>query len=426
MTPAAPIQSPADSRAMAAAWTAVIMAALGLLMFVRGDIALVDPDTQWHIAAGRLMWETGAMPRVDTMSHTYAGQPWIAKEWLSQVILFGAWALGGWLGVFALTTLSVAAGAGIVAWRLFRGLAPFAALMVMWVVINSLLGIAVARPHALALPVMALFTLMLLNAAERDQTPPWLALPLITLWANLHAAFTLGFIVAAFLGLDAILRAAPERRLKLVVQWGLFGLGCLAACCVHPYGAQPLLINFQLASGNESVPLINEWNHHEILGPIGYRIIVPALLVATLALRWRANAARLMLGVFAVYLAWKHQRFIMLLAVVAPMISRDAFAAAMRAAADRFGLFQGADPLRDPKWRAPALIGCLAAFLALPFTIDRPKPPEMIAPMAALNTVPPELRATSDARLQQLQSRRVPDPQRRAHLHRRAHGPALH
>jgi hypothetical protein len=264
---------------------------------------------------------------------------------------------------------------------------------VMWVAANSLLGVAVARPHVLALPVMALFTLMLVRAGERDQSPPWLALPLITLWANLHAAFTLGYVIAGFLALDAILRAAPERRMKLVLLWGLFGAGCLAAACVHPYGAQPLLINVDMISGNESVPLINEWKRHDIFGPTGYRLLVPALMVATLAIAWRSNVGRLLLGAFAVYLAWKHMRFIMLLAVVAPLISGAAFAAAMERLAESFSLFRRPDPLSDPKWRVPALIGCLAAFLALPFTIDRPKPPALVAPVEALASVPPDLRS---------------------------------
>jgi hypothetical protein len=379
-------------RSMAATWTLAVVAAAVLFVVLKGNTVLADPDTQWHIAAGRLILETGAMPRVDTMSHTHAGQPWIAKEWLSQVLLHLAHALGGWPGVFLQTALCIAAAAAIVAWRLLKRAPPLVVMILAWVLVLSLLPVASARPHALALPVMALFATALLNAAETDQTPPWLALPLLTLWANLHAAFTLGFLMAACMGLDAVLRAPAERRLQLVGQWALFGVGCLAAACVHPYGAQSLLINLSMAQGNESIPLITEWNRHEVFGPTGFRIIVPAILIATLAIRWRTNAARLLLGGCALYLTWRHQRFIMLLAVIAPMMSRDAFMAVLAGIGERLKVFQTTDPLRDPKWRVPAALCCLAAFLALPFLGEKPAPPEKFAPTAALASVPPELR----------------------------------
>ncbi len=376
-----------------AAWTILTMAAMALLVFLRGEAVLTDPDTQWHIATGRLIMETGALPLVDTMSHTHAGQPWIAKEWLSQLLLYAAYALGGWTAVTAQTALCVAAAAGIVAWRLFRVLPPLAALLLLWVAMLSLLPIACARPHALALPVMALFAAMLLRATERDGEPPWLALPVLALWANLHAAFTLGFLVAACIGLDALLRAAPERRMRVFLLWGLFGLGCLAAACAHPYGLQPLLINVDMARGNESIPMISEWDRHTIFGEGGFRILVPAALVALIAPRWRTEGGRLLLGCLALYLTWRHQRFIMLLAVVAPMLSRDAVAAALRAVGARVMLFAAGDPLRDPKWRAPTGIAALACFAALPFAAGTPAPAGSVAPLAALNAVPPEIRA---------------------------------
>jgi hypothetical protein len=381
-----------DSR-MIAGWTGIIALAAAICVVIQSNVVLSDPDTQWHIAVGRLMWETGAFPRVDTMSHTYAGQPWIAKEWLSQALLFAAYSLGGWPGVQLISALGVAACAGIIAHRLLQVLPPLMTVLLSWLVIQSLLGITTARPHVMALPVMALFIHLLLKAADGSRRPPWLALPVLALWANLHAAFTLGFIIAACLALDAIIRADRTERPRLLVQWGLFGLGCVAAACVHPYGWQSLLINIDMARGNESVPLIGEWNHHEILGPTGFRILVPALLIGTLALNWRTNAARLLLGVFALYLTWKHQRFIMLLAVLAPMITRDSFFAAVTALLRRFNLFQGADPLRDGKWHAPVAIGCISGLIALPVILDRPNPPAAVAPMAALESVPAAMRS---------------------------------
>src|SRR5258708_7180632 len=73
---------------------------VGLLLFVvllsvEGLPLLADPDTHWHIAIGNWILETGWVPTVDSHSHTFLGQPWIAKEWLSQLLLALAYDAGG-------------------------------------------------------------------------------------------------------------------------------------------------------------------------------------------------------------------------------------------------------------------------------------------------------------------------------------------
>ncbi len=378
---------------MSTVWALIIALAAALLVAAKGDLVLGDPDTQWHIASGRLIWETGALPRVDTMSHTHAGQPWIAKEWLSQLLLFAAYALGGWPATFLLTAAAVAAAAWIIARRVLASCPPILTMVILWATITGLLLVAYARPHALALPVMALFTVKLLDAAEGDGTPPWIALPILALWANLHAAFMLGFVIAALLGLDALLRAAPERRARLALLWVLFGLGCLIAVCAHPYGAASLLIAIDLARGNESVPLIKEWDRFDVFSVKGPTLLFPAAMIICLAFAGRTAVARLALGLFLIFLAFKHQRFIMTLAVVAPLISAPAFMNELRRLAARLGLFQDLDPLRSVRWRKPAALATFAGLAAMPIAARGLAPPANIAPEAALASVPAEIRA---------------------------------
>src|SRR5262245_52567799 len=72
--------------------------ALGFVLFicltnVNGQPLLGDPDSHWHIAVGTWILEHGRVPETDSWSFTFAGQPWIAKEWLSQVLLASAWSV---------------------------------------------------------------------------------------------------------------------------------------------------------------------------------------------------------------------------------------------------------------------------------------------------------------------------------------------
>src|SRR5260370_6094964 len=50
-----------------------------------GEGLFKDADIFWHIGVGETIWRTKSVPRVDEFSHTFFGQPWIAKEWLGQL-----------------------------------------------------------------------------------------------------------------------------------------------------------------------------------------------------------------------------------------------------------------------------------------------------------------------------------------------------
>ena len=63
---------------------------LYLVLLISGDRLLNDPDSYWHIVVGRWIVAHRAFPTHDPFSFTFAGAPWIAKEWLSQILYAGA------------------------------------------------------------------------------------------------------------------------------------------------------------------------------------------------------------------------------------------------------------------------------------------------------------------------------------------------
>src|SRR5260370_21303924 len=85
---------------------------LGLAAFVRAvtDPArlLADPDTYLHIAAGRWMLGHLALPLSDPFSHSVAGAAWLPHEWLAEMALSPAFALGGWSAVLLFAAARVA------------------------------------------------------------------------------------------------------------------------------------------------------------------------------------------------------------------------------------------------------------------------------------------------------------------------------
>jgi len=83
------------------------------LLLVLGPRLLSDPDTYSHIALGRWIVAHHVVPTTDPFSANFRGVNWVAFEWLSQIAFAGAHAVGGWLGVVALSAAAVAAALGL-------------------------------------------------------------------------------------------------------------------------------------------------------------------------------------------------------------------------------------------------------------------------------------------------------------------------
>ena len=48
----------------------------------------------------------------------------------------------------------------------------------------------------------------MIAARDEERGPPWLALPVMALWANLHGSFMFGLALAGFLAAEAVLQPA--------------------------------------------------------------------------------------------------------------------------------------------------------------------------------------------------------------------------
>jgi hypothetical protein len=270
-------------------------AAVYVLLLALGGKLLNDPDVYWHIAVGQWIAEQRAFPHVDMFSATMAGAPWIAKEWLSQLLYAGAHAVAGWPGVVVLAAAAIAAGFALLAHFLLQKLAPLPALMLVAAGFVLATPHLQARPHALALPLMVAWTGVLMNAVDNRRAPPLALLPVMTLWANLHGSFTLGLALVAPLAFEAWWGAGSARR-ETALRWFRFGALALIAACITPYGPEPILVAWRILGLGQILSIINEWQPQNFsriggfelclllgLGFALYRgIVLPPLRIAVL------------------------------------------------------------------------------------------------------------------------------------------------
>src|SRR5665213_2537476 len=93
----------ADEKAGSIPWRASLPWLVGAFIYVLillfGRNLLGDPDSYWHVVVGQWIIDHRAFPETDTFAFTFAGSPWVAQEWLSQVLMAAAHGLGGWTGV---------------------------------------------------------------------------------------------------------------------------------------------------------------------------------------------------------------------------------------------------------------------------------------------------------------------------------------
>jgi putative flippase GtrA len=372
-------------------WLSVLALLCMAMLAWSGGKVLGDPDTPWHVATGKLVWESMAMPHADTWSHTFTGQPWIARDWLSQVLLYLGFLAGGWPGTALMAWLAVALSLVITGRVLMQHAPPLMVLCMGWMAFTTLHVTLLARPHIMALPVLALWTAWLVQAASTTRRPPWLALGVMVLWSNLHAGFTIGFVIAAAIALDAIWRTEPADRLRALAEWLLFGCGCILAAMLNPYGYASLVINIQMAAGNEGMAYIDEWEPMAFHGHNVMLLSYSALLLGSLLVDVRKNAFRLLLGAFVVYTCMKHERFVMLMAIVLPILAQESAPKALRLLLDRLNAFQNSLLLLpQAMWKPAAMVS--AAVFAILLALKPAEPPSQKARDAVLSEVPAGIR----------------------------------
>ena len=297
---------------------AVIVFAFAIALFIGGASLLKDPDTLWHITLGKDIWATKSFPDVDGYSHTFAGEPWIAKEWLSQLTLYAAYAAGGWSGVVFLTVTVIAIVIAQVYGAVSSAVKPTiaAAVTIACVALSS--NVFLARPHIIVLPVIILFTHQLWESARLKKAPSFWLLAAMCVWSNMHASFTFGFAVAFFAFVYYIYqsRDLTSERTRL---WVLFLALCPVASMAHPYGYQSIWSTVTIVE-SEALPYISEWLPFSAENSPVVAFVFLALVAGMMVSRFRTNIVVALFVCLLLHLFFTHGRFVYLLFLLAPLV----------------------------------------------------------------------------------------------------------
>lgn len=354
-----------------------------------GKGVLLDGDTLTHVAAGHWMLDYRVVPTHDPFSHTMAGRPWVAHEWLSELLMALAYDAGGFGALLALTGAAFAATVALLGRVLLRWLEPIYALLFVTFGFVMTAGHLLARPHILALPLLLWWTSELV-AARAGNTSPRVAfaVPAMAIWANLHGGFTLGLLLAAVFALEAVIEAPRTGRRATALGWGRFCVLAAAAALLTPNGLDGVLFTWHVLTNlGFTLDRVGEWrspDFHQaqpleiwLLGALGF-----ALLQGV-----RFGVLRVAVVLLLVHLSLRHVRNIELLGLLAPVVLAPGLAAHRRRTQAGLAQLEPADRLLEgvaaPAGRGAAAVA-IVALAAATLVVDRMRP---IAPPAPVQAV---------------------------------------
>ena len=282
----------------------------------------VDPDMWWHIKTGQTILATHHWPTIDPYSFTVLGQPWIAFEWLGDVLI-GAVARFG--GVRGLDVLLIVLGSAVMIALYMFGTIRSGNSKAGFVAAAALISLATPSFTLRSQMLGYLFLILTLTALELfrqgKQWAVWFLPPLLLVWVNTHGSFIIGLgVIFVYLvcGLKGFRLGAIEAR-----QWTrterlrlecVFALS-LAVLPITPYGSGLAVFPFERAlSYPISDSRIIEWfpMPFNLLGGKIFLALVLGFFIVQMILNLTWRLEELVLFVGGVVVACLHVRFILL------------------------------------------------------------------------------------------------------------------
>jgi hypothetical protein len=172
----------------------VLFAVLFLGLFAMAARNAVDPDMWWHLRTGEYIAEHRGVPHTDPFSFTRAGQPWVAHEWLTELLMYELQRFAGFGGLIVTFAATLCAAFFLLYMRC--GAAPYIAGVATLCGAWATAPVWGVRPQVVSLLLTGLW-LVILERSERRPNILWWTLPLTLLWVNLHAGFALGLALSA-------------------------------------------------------------------------------------------------------------------------------------------------------------------------------------------------------------------------------------
>ncbi len=241
----------------------VMLIVLFILLLTIATRIPVDTDTWWHLRSGEHTLTQG-MIYTDPFSHTFEGERWINHSWGSQIVMLVAWNVGGDLGLALYTSILATVGMAFL-YRIMAGNVYLKAFILILTATTASVFWS-ARPQMMSFMFSTIVLYLLYLYKREDIDRLWWIVPLMVVWGNLHAGFSIGYI---FLG--AVIVGESLNRLWVsdktqVMAWAgirklvFVTIVSVPLLMINPYGFEMLRVPFETVSIGSLRDFIQEWN----------------------------------------------------------------------------------------------------------------------------------------------------------------------
>ena len=302
-----------------------------IALFAMAVRVAVDTDMYWHLRTGQYILATRTIPTADPFSWTALGTPWVNVHWLSQIILYGTYAVLGLSGLSLLVAALVVV-AFVFVWKQMEG-GPF--LRAFIVVLAAAVAGAVWTPRSqMATFVFTPLVAYLIYLYKWKQTDRLWLIPIVFVaWVNLHGGYISGFMMLGavlageianqVLGFDGPEVLSWKRWRKLLIITLISG----AVLLINPYTVAALQLPFRTVNIGVLQDYIQEWaapNFHELFQqPMLWMLLLTLVIIGWSGRRLDASdAALLVLFAYITFLARRNMGLFAL--ICAPILSRHA------------------------------------------------------------------------------------------------------
>lgn len=246
-------------------WVAVV---IGAFQPVR------DNSFLWHIRAGDLQVDSGAVLTRDPFSFTRFDEPWLTQSWLADVtyswlhvrtdLLFTPWMLL----ILGLTTITLAAA---LIHRISKSVPATAILTFLTAVL--LVPVMVPRPVIFTFPLLLLVVIGWENPKLR-----WTLPFVLWIWASVHGSFFIGLLYM-------FLRWIAAR------DWRAWPVGIVSGIATlltaHGMGAAVTVVTF--LSLRDHLENMMEWQTPDLLSVVLFPFVIALFIVIAGAMRGRVR-----------------------------------------------------------------------------------------------------------------------------------------
>jgi hypothetical protein len=294
---------------------------------------LNDGDTLSHIVIGRWTLDHWAIPFQDPLSFTAHGQTWVPHEWLAEVVFAVLYDRLGWGGVVAGSAVAIAAAFALLTHALEKSLGPRRAAIGACLAFFLTEAHLLARPHALAWPLLVIWMAGIIGARDAGRIPSLALIPVMIVWCNLHGGFIVGLAFAGLLALEAIAAAPASSRLSVLRGWGIFVGLAIASALISPNGINLFLLPLNMLRMSWAISHISEWQSLNVGSFHPIEVWIGLAILGGFSLGLRLPLSRIAMVLLLFYEALTHVRNIEMLGIITPLLIAAPLARQLRPAA---------------------------------------------------------------------------------------------